>query len=148
MLPKATGTEVDPPGWTTFIKEKEIDGPKGRPSFLKRGQDAQDYLVLTTAEAEGLTRRIYIPLDADTDAPNATPRLTETLSGARPIMSALGNADFVYVADEETSTGTLVRTVRTEPHLLSSDDPTLDGIPERATRLNVPTGVIDQWKTP
>ena len=63
-------------------------------------------------------------------------------------MSALGNADFVYVADEEDQHRDPCPHRAEEPHLLSSDDPTLDGIPERATRLNVPTGVIDQWKTP
>lgn len=146
MLPEATGITVDPPGWTRFVREKEIGGPKGRPTLLKRGDDNQDYLVLTTAECDGLTRRIYIPLDPDTEVKSARPQLTQTLSGARPIISALGNADFVYVADEETSTGRAVRTVRTEAHLLSGDDPTLDGIPDRETRLSISTDAIAEWK--
>ena len=146
MLVEATGTKIDPPKWTPFVKEQEIPSPNGKLTLLKRDFDMRDYLVLTTVQAEGLTRRIYIPLDPDKDTESATPMLSETLSGRRRVISALGNADFLYVADEETDTGIPVRTVRTQPHLLSEDDSTLDGIPDWNTRLDVPTDTIEQWK--
>ena len=129
-----------------FVKDREIGGPKGRPTLLKRYDDNHDYLVLSTAESDSLTRRIYIPLNPDTDVQWARPQLTETLSGARPVISALGNADFVYVADEETSTGNAVRTVRIEARVLSADDPTLDGIPDGETKLNLSTQAMAEWK--
>ena len=147
MMHEPTGTILENAEWTTFVQEKELDYHDGVKLVLKRDAAGQDYLVLWN-DSDGETERwIYLPLDPDGPGVSATPMLTETLTGKRPLISALGNSDHVFIVDEDPATGRFLRTVRTQLHLLPEEDPLRNNMPPREVRLNVPEEVIREWTT-
>ena len=146
MLPEPRGQKLNKPHWTTFIQEKELDYYDGPRLLLKRDQRGQDYLVLWNDSDQDTQRWIYIPLAPDSTRFSATPQLTETLSGRRSLLSALANANHVFIVDEDTATGGFIRTVKTQLHTLQTGDHLSENLPLPEARLNIPEDSIQAWK--
>ena len=142
MLPKPTGQQLPRPHWTTFVQEKELDYYDGPRLLLKRDTAGQDYLVLWNDSDQDTQRWIYLPLDPDGPGLSATPRLSETLSGRRSLLSALCNTNYVFIVDEDTATGAFIRTVKTQLHTLQTGDPLSENLPLPEARLNISARMI------
>ncbi len=135
--------KLNNPNWTVFTQEEPLqcdDGPQAR---LARDQADQTYLALWTDSFPGFERWVYVPVEEGEDS-FPRPNLREALTGRRPLVSVIGNADEVYVVDVDPE-GNFTRTVRARLHeMTASDIPFSPPGPE--ARLNVPERVIAAWE--
>ena len=145
MLNPPTGTPLVTPAWTPFIKEIELESQDGAQLLLKRGRDEIDYLVFPHDSDPQTRRRLYLPLGLQERDNWARPRVRETLSGSRTLISALSNSDYVFIVDEDPVTGIFLRTVVTSLHTLQESDPIIDKMPSSTDRLALPQDDIRKW---
>lgn len=144
-LPQPTGELLDDPNWTSFTREMKVEYRNGPEALLRRGADGQDYLALRTGKNNGVDQWAYVPLEEDGRG-WPRPELTESLTGTRPLRSVLGNADQVYIVDQDPETKRFIRTVRIALYDMPEDDPFREKLPGDEAQLKVSPEAVRRWK--
>ena len=133
------------PSWTRFTHTMEIECQDLPEALVHHGADGRDYLALRIPSEGHNHRWIYLPLEPD-GAGLPRPELSESLTGKRPLMSVLGNADEAYIVDQDPNTKAFVRTVRTTIHNMPEDDPIMANLPPDTARLQATPDTLKEWK--
>ncbi len=136
--------KLNNPNWTVFVRNQPLDNPDGPKARLAKDQADQTYLALWTDSFPSFERWVYIPLKEDEEA-FPKPGLRETLTGRRPLVSVIGNADQVYVVDVDPG-GNFTRTVRARLHEMTAGEDIPFSPPGPEARLNVSEHVIAAWE--
>ena len=146
MPPQHTRELLDDPRWVPFTHSLEVECQGLPEAIVRLGADGRDYLALRVPSESYNHQWIYLPLEPD-GAGFPKPELSESLTGKRPLPSVIGNADEVYVVDQDPNTRAFVRTVRTTIHNMPEDDPIMANLPPDTARLQASPDTLKEWKT-